>query len=129
VEATLRDFRLHPLLLDGALQCAAALIGDSSRRAANLSLPRAVASVRIDAPCTKQMFAWVRYTQGSGAADSSIKLDIDLCDVEGNVCVQMHSVAYEEMLQRSVELKAPQSPVFAPFAHSAAAKPTEISLS
>jgi polyketide synthase PksN len=129
VEATLRDFRLHPLLLDGALQCAAALIGDSSRRAANLSLPHAVASVRIDAPCTKQMFAWVRYTQGSGAADSSIKLDIDLCDVEGNVCVQMHSVAYEEMLQRSVELKAPQSPVFAPFAHSAAAKPTEISLS
>src|SRR5258707_3656021 len=47
------------------------------------------------APCRRaqEMFAWVRYSKGSGREDKTIRLDIDLCDQRGNVCVQMRGLA------------------------------------
>ena len=35
------------------------------------------------------MWALVRYSAGSKAGDKVQKLDIDLCDEQGNVCVRM----------------------------------------
>src|ERR1700730_12067998 len=36
------------------------------------------------------MFAWVRYR--SGSTDKVVKLDIDLCDEQGNIAVQLRGV-------------------------------------
>ncbi|MCP5005551.1 MAG: SDR family NAD(P)-dependent oxidoreductase, partial [Planctomycetes bacterium] len=49
----------------------------------------ALESLGIMAPCTSEMYAWVRYSSGSATSDKVQKLDIDLCDEQGNICVKM----------------------------------------
>jgi hypothetical protein len=39
------------------------------------------------------MAAWLRYSEGSKPEDRIIKLDIDLCDHQGDICVQMRGFA------------------------------------
>jgi hypothetical protein len=45
--------------------------------------------------CTKEMVAWVRPAVGSGAGSADLQLDIDLCDAQGRVCVQMRGLTHE----------------------------------
>ncbi len=82
------DFVLHPSLMDGALQAAVGLIDPESART-QPRLPFALETLRVLSPCTPEMFAWVRYAAGSSAGDKVVKLDLDVCDTDGNVCVQM----------------------------------------
>jgi len=84
-----RDYVLHPSLMDGALQAAVGLI-EGGLESNQPRLPFALETLRIVSPCTPEMVAWVRYSPGSQAGDNVVKLDIDLCDANGNVCVQMH---------------------------------------
>ncbi|HEV3040322.1 MAG TPA: SDR family NAD(P)-dependent oxidoreductase, partial [Candidatus Angelobacter sp.] len=97
VEETWEDFVLHPSLMDGALQATAGVIDDGSNLFKQTRLPFALESLRIIAPCTREMVAWVRNTPGSQAGDQVIKLDIDLCDESGNVCVQMKGFSSREL--------------------------------
>jgi acyl transferase domain-containing protein/enoyl-CoA hydratase/carnithine racemase/acyl carrier protein/SAM-dependent methyltransferase len=90
VADTLEAYVLHPSLMDGALQAALVLIVDPSSISNQPRLPFALESLRVLSPCTAEMVAWVRYSAGSHGADRVVKLDIDLCDERGNVCVQMH---------------------------------------
>jgi len=60
-------------------------------------VPFALDSLRILSACTKEMFAWVRYSRGSKPEDKNVKLDIDLCDQQGNICVQMHGFVSREL--------------------------------
>ena len=140
-EASLKDYVLQPALLESALQASTALIKDSSRRPGHLSFPFAMESIRIGSVWTEQMFVWARFAQGSHAQDALFKLDIDLCDRDGNVCVQMRGITYEQVSvspiqpadqgaavaleRRDIALDDPQAQTFA---HSASKKPTEISL-
>ena len=96
VEESLKDYFLHPSLMDSALQASVGLIGNLSQSPNQPSLPFALGSVSVILPCTKEMYAWVRYVQNSNPNDKIIKLDIDLCDQHGNVCVQMREVAYQQ---------------------------------
>ncbi|WP_028981302.1 SDR family NAD(P)-dependent oxidoreductase [Sporocytophaga myxococcoides] len=91
VNNTLNDYQLHPSLIDGALQTAIGLIADFNNLPSERtqSLPFALESIRVHSACTKDMFAWVRYSQGGKHDDKITKMDIDLCDQEGNVCVQL----------------------------------------
>jgi polyketide synthase PksN len=151
VEASLNDYVLHPSLMDAALQGAIGLMDDLTRGPRHLSLPFALDTVRIESACTKEMFAWMRYAHDSHTQDSFIKLDIDLCDRQGKVCVQMRGVAYEQVLLSDVKpvfeittssITLKQPPVIAlernditlvdpqseTFTRSTAEKPTAISL-
>jgi len=94
-EAGLNDYVLHPQLVDGVLHAAMGLMQRSSQRPQHFSLPFAIESIQIESGCTKQMFAWVRQAQLSQARDKVIKLDIDVCDQQGRVCVQLRGVAYD----------------------------------
>jgi polyketide synthase PksN len=87
------DYVLHPALLDSALQSAIGLAKDALPDAP--SVPFAVDAVTIAAPCTARMFAWVR--EGAGSDDAVRKVDIDLCDESGAVCVQLHALASRTM--------------------------------
>ena len=92
------DFVLHPSLMDSALQGSIVLPGDAGRAAGTPSLPFAVESVRVFAPCTGRMVAWVRFVHGTRAASAQlVKVDIDLCDEHGNVCVQMRGFSSRPM--------------------------------
>ncbi|MGA8165562.1 MAG: SDR family NAD(P)-dependent oxidoreductase [Waddliaceae bacterium] len=91
------QYTLHPSLLDSALQ---ASIGmdlkegmpphiSKTKRLQPL-LPFTLESLDMIDRCKESMWAWIRCSGGSeGEATSSQKLDIDLCDVQGRVCVQM----------------------------------------
>jgi polyketide synthase PksL len=85
------DYVLHPSVMDGALQACVALVDDSTD--GQPRLPFALDSLRVFAPCTDSMVTWIRYSPGSRAEDSVVKLDIDLCDERGNVCVQLSGLS------------------------------------
>ncbi|MCP4296819.1 MAG: hypothetical protein GY786_14555, partial [Proteobacteria bacterium] len=58
------------------------------------SLPFALESLEIMAPCTSQLYAWVRYSDGGVPTDKSLKLNIDLFDEKGDLCAKLRGVSY-----------------------------------
>ncbi|MCP5006316.1 MAG: hypothetical protein GY941_20620, partial [Planctomycetes bacterium] len=82
-------------LMDSALQSSIGLIlthsalPDGSNEPLKPSLPFALESLKILAPCTSEMYVWVRYSAGSAPSGKVQKLDIDLCDEQGNFCIKM----------------------------------------
>jgi len=93
MEKELQNYVLHPSLIDGALQACAGLLDGWSEGVVKPRVPFALDKLRILSHCTQEMFAWVRYSVASQPADSLLKLDIDLCDERGNVCVQVRGLA------------------------------------
>lgn len=89
LESDWEKYTLHPSLMDSALQSAIGLFGELSEIDLQPMLPFALNSLRIIAPFSKEMFAWVRTSSDSQVKDKLKKLDLDLYDVEGNLCVQM----------------------------------------
>jgi len=83
VEETLDDYVLHPEIMDAALQASVGLpAGDEA--AGQPLLPFALEEVLIVSACPARGCAWVRREdEGSG------KLDIDVCDEAGRVCVRL----------------------------------------
>jgi polyketide synthase PksN len=88
VAHTLGQYVLHPSLMDCALQ---ASIGLVMERAAigkpKMALPFAVETVDVFDGCTANMWAWVRRRAGGG--ERVQKVDIDLCDEQGRICVRI----------------------------------------
>jgi acyl transferase domain-containing protein/enoyl-CoA hydratase/carnithine racemase/acyl carrier protein len=92
------DYVLHPSLMDSALQGSIPLINNAAEAAGKPTLPFALESLRILSACTERMVAWVRYSQGARDASPGLtKVDIDLCDTTGKVCVQMHGFSSRPM--------------------------------
>jgi hypothetical protein len=92
VEATQRDYVLHPSLMDGALQASLGVFVDLDHPPDDSPSPFALKSLRIVSPCTNSMLAWVRRTDQCGSDDRAVQVDIDLCDKQGNVCVEMRGL-------------------------------------
>ncbi|WP_440119140.1 SDR family NAD(P)-dependent oxidoreductase [Paenibacillus sp. QZ-Y1] len=114
------DTVLHPGMLDGALQAsiallagdqiaealestalgdAASLMGPAERignRSASAPLPFALEEAEVIAPCQAQMWAVVRVRPepaASSDAEARVrKLDLELCDPEGQVCIRLRGV-------------------------------------
>lgn len=91
VKDTLEDYVMHPSMLDSALQSAAILIGQHQTQ---LRLPYAVAEVRVYGTCSTNMWAYARYSEGCAASDPIQRLDVDLTDEEGNVCVGIRGIVF-----------------------------------
>ncbi|HKO55117.1 MAG TPA: SDR family NAD(P)-dependent oxidoreductase, partial [Thermoanaerobaculia bacterium] len=91
------EYVLHPSMMDGAVQAAVGFVDGWSALAGGPHLPFALESLRIISPCTREMAAWVRYAAGSH--DSVVKLDIDLCDEQGNVCVELRGFSSRAVSQ------------------------------
>jgi len=82
----LQRYRLHPSLLDAALQASLALLADGSEVA--LHLPFSLGALEEFGPCLPDMWALVRRSPGCAAGDAVQRLDIDLCDQAGAVRVR-----------------------------------------
>ena len=95
VSDTKDHFTLHPSLLDSALQASIGIgIGEETVNGSlRPSLPFALEHIKIMARCPKSMWAWVRVARNFGSDGSMTgnvrKLDIDLYDEDGKVCVEM----------------------------------------
>ncbi len=80
---------LPPASLDGALQAAVMLASGFELMAGQASLPISLESLRLFAPCVGDLCAWLRYARGSRPGDTEVRLDIDIADAEGDVCIRM----------------------------------------
>ena len=89
LEDTREQYVLHPSVMDSALQAGMALVMEGTAQTGQPPIPFALESLRVLGDCTPRMFAWVRVAAGSGADDRILKLDLDLCDADGQVRVQM----------------------------------------
>ncbi len=78
------DFALHPSVMDGALQASLALYGEAQDGAT--AVPFALDRVDILRPTAREMWAHVRQRPASGPIR---KIDIDLADDSGAVCVRL----------------------------------------
>ena len=91
------DYVLHPSLMDSTLQACVGLIDGSLELSHQPRMPFALDSLRIVSPCNREMVAWVRYALSSQAGDEAAKLDIDLCDEQGNPCVEIRGFSYRAL--------------------------------
>ncbi|WP_254514232.1 SDR family NAD(P)-dependent oxidoreductase [Aquimarina sp. EL_43] len=101
-ESNFNDYILHPGLMDSALQSAIGLFGGLDQIPDKPSLPFALESLKVFSGCTKEMFAWVRYAKGNKSTDKITKLDIDLCNQEGEVAIQMRGFSSRILNEDSV---------------------------
>ncbi len=87
-------YQLHPSLLDSALQASIGLIADLDNPPSQPALPFALDKLTLFSSCTQDMYAWIRYSSDSQASDVVTKLDIDLLDNEGHLCVAFKSLKF-----------------------------------
>ncbi|WP_051313370.1 SDR family NAD(P)-dependent oxidoreductase [Sporocytophaga myxococcoides] len=90
LEGISKEYVLHPSQMHSALQLAGRVIGNGQS-----ALPFSLEGLSILSACTKEMFVWVHYSQANLAEDKNTKLNIDLCDMQGNICVQMRGISYQ----------------------------------
>uniref|UniRef100_UPI0018FE6D70 enoyl-CoA hydratase-related protein n=1 Tax=Aquimarina sp. Aq78 TaxID=1191889 RepID=UPI0018FE6D70 len=83
---------LHPAILEEVLQAGLMLFPGTTLEATGVD------SLRIISSCTSEMSVWIRYS-----SDRADALDIDLCDKDGKVCVQLYGVSYQEVIPDFVE--------------------------
>ncbi|MCB2360151.1 SDR family NAD(P)-dependent oxidoreductase [Clostridium estertheticum] len=100
------SFILHPGLMDSALQASMGLFMASDKIAEesnnsnkNPSLPFALEEINVYGKCTSNMWAWIRLSERSNhsnnysKANSIQKIDIDLCDENGEVQVTFRGLS------------------------------------
>lgn len=100
--------RLAPVLLDGAMQAAATLLPV----AMPASLPWRLMSLKVFRACPAQVWAWVRRSSQGGMPG----LDIDLCDADGRICLQLRGLHHgavdaEEQPQPAAAARVAEQPV------------------
>nr|5HQW_A Chain A, Putative polyketide synthase [Brevibacillus brevis NBRC 100599]5HQW_B Chain B, Putative polyketide synthase [Brevibacillus brevis NBRC 100599] len=87
VTGTAEKFVLHPSVMDAALQASLGfMMGTSDLQP---SLPFALEELNIYSASTAAAWALVRYSDGNATTQKVQKLDIDLCDEQGTICVSM----------------------------------------
>ncbi|WP_328615082.1 SDR family NAD(P)-dependent oxidoreductase [Amycolatopsis sp. NBC_00355] len=80
---------LNPSLLDGALQAVLGVwLGEDDGTAAQLALPFAVREVQVHAPTPADGWVVIRSHPDDRGGDVR-RLDVDVCDAEGRVCVRL----------------------------------------
>ncbi|EIW16888.1 polyketide synthase dehydratase domain-containing protein, partial [Pelosinus fermentans] len=93
------QFVLHPSLLNSAIWASIGFMMDSEE--CETRLPAALQELEILGPCSPAMWAWIRYSEGSAAADPLQQFDIDLCDTQGKVCIRMKGLEMQEDTEES----------------------------
>ncbi|SFE52026.1 Phosphopantetheine attachment site [Chitinophaga sp. CF118] len=111
VRDTLDDYIMHPSMLDSALQSAAVLIG---REQLQLRLPYAAEEVRVYGRCSTNMWAYARYSEGCAPLDVIQRLDVDLADEEGNVCVRIKGIVFMALDKEAAMVTPSLTPVREP---------------
>lgn len=85
---------LLPILLDGALQCSAMLIGIETA-------PSALGVLRQFAPCEGELYAWAR--RSTDAAPDEVRVDVDLIDPDGMVRMRLEGMVFALPAMPAVE--------------------------
>lgn len=101
LSGTKEQYHYHPALMDCALQASFGMMLD--KKVTSPFLPFAVDSVEIASKCPSKIMVWLRYSKGYSEKDTVQKLDIDLCNQEGDVYVRLKGYS-----SRRIQGQAPQ---------------------
>lgn len=85
VDTTLEEYVLHPSLLDACMQLSMVFMPESQ---GVLMVPFQVKEVIILRRCSASMWAYIQKADQGTKASRTQEFNIDLCDMEGNVCVR-----------------------------------------
>jgi amino acid adenylation domain-containing protein len=117
------EFGLHPSLMDGALQSAIGLALDTAGNAPQTpALPFSVDGVRIFGACQRHMWAHVRHRDETGSGLR--KMDIDLIDDQGNICVSLQGFATRALDKTANTAPLRFRPIWRPLGAAAAPRET-----
>lgn len=96
---TCGDYFLHPSMMDGALQAALTGMQDVDNTVSPQTyLPFALDFLEIIMPCTTEMWAVVRFhIDEFSSKKPTRRVDVDLCDTEGKVCVCMKGLTFKSL--------------------------------
>lgn len=87
--AAMPAFGLHPSLMDAALQTSLGLYG-SAPRPDVAYVPFALEQLAVFGEIAGRLWVWLRLATTENAADPQVqKMDVDLCDEQGRICVSM----------------------------------------
>jgi amino acid adenylation domain-containing protein len=101
------QFVLHPSLVDLAVQVSLGLMMSCG----DLTFCRLLAlqEIKILGHCTSTMWVLARFSDGGKAGNKIPKFDIDLCDDQGKICIQIKGmqmqVNTEQMIAASLEIR------------------------
>ncbi|MFJ7193998.1 MULTISPECIES: SDR family NAD(P)-dependent oxidoreductase [unclassified Streptomyces] len=98
---------LPPALLDSAIQSSIALQLADGRTSVETVVPFALDRFELFAPCTPSMWAVVRVADGTETATALSRLDVDLVDGDGEVCVRMTGYTSRRVKEPAPSLFAP----------------------
>jgi acyl transferase domain-containing protein/NADPH:quinone reductase-like Zn-dependent oxidoreductase/acyl carrier protein/SAM-dependent methyltransferase len=96
------DYVLHPSIMDGAVQATIGFLSAEDNDGRML-VPFAIDCVEVLHPCKTAMWAVLRVSE-AGSGSQNGRLDIDVCDDDGVVCVRMKGLSSREL---AVDLAAP----------------------
>jgi acyl transferase domain-containing protein/tryptophanase/acyl carrier protein len=102
VEDGYEDYHIHPGIVESALQVAIGLLTGLAPQSVPPLLPFELGSLKLFSPCHKEMYAWIRYSKGSKPGDRILKVDIDLTDETGKVCIKMKSLSFDNTLNNQL---------------------------
>ncbi|HXH09318.1 MAG TPA: SDR family NAD(P)-dependent oxidoreductase [Alphaproteobacteria bacterium] len=92
------DLVLHPTILDAALQASFFLVMDQGD--SQIRLPFALAELALFRPRTTPTWAWIRRAGSAG------RVDIDLSDDRGNVCIRLKGLSFRASAEKPVVTQA-----------------------
>ncbi|MFB6877490.1 SDR family NAD(P)-dependent oxidoreductase [Streptomyces sp. NPDC056323] len=98
---------LPPALLDSAIQSSIALQLADGGASVETVVPFALDRCELFAPCTASMWAVVRVADGTERATGLSRLDVDLVDGDGEVCVRMTGYTSRRVKEPAPSLFAP----------------------
>ncbi|EJQ38403.1 hypothetical protein IEE_05053, partial [Bacillus cereus BAG5X1-1] len=99
------QFVLHPTLMNSALQISIAFINQSNKVTSfNPFLPFVLDEVEVLGKSTSSTWVLIRSNEENARADEVHKLDIDLCDEQGNVCVRMKGIEFKIEVENAIQI-------------------------
>ena len=117
------QFVLHPCVMDSALHASIGLMGEVDGDSfAKLSLPFALQEIEIFSSCMPEMWALIRPGHNSGDGGKVRKLDIDICDETGKMCVRIKGFSTRTLEDKAGLPAVPRANKLVDVHHSAGEK-------
>jgi acyl transferase domain-containing protein/SAM-dependent methyltransferase/acyl carrier protein len=103
------SYALHPGMMDAALQSFIGFVfgsvadpKEADSGSLKPALPFALDSISIFGACQPEMWALTRFSEGYSAAGNIQKLDIDICDIAGNVIISLRGFTTRTLTEEAV---------------------------
>ena len=112
-EEAMVNYAMHPGMLDGVLQSTIGLL--SGNDASGPALPFALGALRLYRPLPAELYTFVSFAEGCKACDPVQKLDIQVCDADGNVCAELDCFSTRAVaIESRVALQEPELQTLVP---------------